>query len=147
MLDIDRLEYDKAITKLLDVRTTGGANPNVCYLLGKSYLYSTRTRSLEKAVFYLQKASHSPSENYQEWDLDELNAPMEVFYHLGKAQEKIGLYEFAADSYASCLLNLAIDKNIQRSKMYRIIEQAALNCLLTANPPIETEEAIAVQSK
>jgi tetratricopeptide (TPR) repeat protein len=147
MLDIDRLQYDKAISKLLLLRMTEEVQPNVAYLLGRSYLYSNRLRSIEKAVFYLAKASEHASDKYEEWDLDERNAPMEVFYHLGKAQEKFGLYEAAAESYESFLAHLSDDKNIQRSKMYGLIEQTVLDCQFAAlnAPIIELEENLLVQ--
>ena len=149
MLDIDRLEYDKAISKLLLVRDSDSINPNLAYLLGRSYLYSNRPRSLEKAIFYLTKASVSPNDDYLEWDLDEQDAPMEVFYHLGKAQEKLGLYEPAAESYENLLDHLAKDANIHRSKMYDLIMQNAKDCQMASlsSPATQTdsEETLSVQ--
>jgi len=137
MLDIDRLKYDKAITKLLQLRWQHKENANINYLLGSSYLYSSSSmKSVEQAAFYLSQASKKISPDYQTWDLSESSAPSEVLYHLGKAQEKLGNYSQAAEAFEDFLVILSEDENIQRSKMYRVIEKTALEFQLAVDKEI-----------
>jgi len=125
MLDVDRMSYDKAITKLLDLRSQTSENANIDYLLGTCYLYSKRILTFEKAVFYLSNASKNISSEYSDWDLEETSAPTDVLYHLGKAQEKLGHYEQAAVAFEDYLVILSEDALIKRSKMYSLIEKMA----------------------
>lgn len=143
MLDIDRLDYDKAITKLLDHRSISQENANVCYLLGISYLYSgKRPRSMEKASFYLNKAAKNINTEYEFWILDEMAAPPETFYHLGKAEEQLEKFEEAANAFENYLVILEEDKQITRSKMYALIKQTALEFQMAADNKSSEESVV-----
>jgi tetratricopeptide (TPR) repeat protein len=130
MLDIDRMQYDKAIVKLLEVRANTEENANVNHLLGKCYLYGEV--SYEKAVFYLSRAAEDATEEYEEWDLDETRAPLETFYLLAKAYENTELFDMAAEYYAMFLDSLEGGKVNASSRTYAIINQSATNCRIAA---------------
>ena len=127
MLDIDRLDYDKAITKLLEHRMISDENANVCYLLGISYLYSdNRPRSKEKASFYLRKAAKNVDTAYEFWILDETAAPPETYYHLGKAEEQLQNYEQAAIAFEDYLTILDENQKLSGGRMYALIKRTAI---------------------
>ncbi len=86
MLDIDQLQYDLAIPKLMEVLAKDPSNSNAAYLLGVCHLYGTR--NFHQAAFYLENASKSVSPTYESWDLDERNAPAQTFYLLATAWEQ-----------------------------------------------------------
>ena len=124
MLDIDRMDYDKAIVKLLEVRSNTPENANVNYLLGKSYLYGEV--SYEKAVFYLNRAATSVTDEYEDWDLDETRAPSETVYLLAMAYENLEQFDLAADLYSIFLMELKNEGKLdESSKTYAIISQSA----------------------
>lgn len=135
MLDMDRLDYGSAISKLLEHRALNLDNANTFYLLGKCYLYAEgRIKSFEKAAFYLEQASQSINPDYEFWILSESSAPPEVHYHLGKAHEKLNNYQNAAEALANYLQFLAKDPQIaQRSKMFASIEKTAIEFQTAAN--------------
>ncbi len=87
MLDIDQLHYELAIPKLMEVLAKDPSNANAAYLLGVCHLYGTR--NFHQAAFYLENASKSACPNYQFWDLDERNAPVQAFYLLATAWEQV----------------------------------------------------------
>jgi tetratricopeptide (TPR) repeat protein len=86
MLDIDQLQYDLAIPKLMEVLAKDPSNANAAYLLGVCHLYGTR--NFHQAAFYLENASKSVSTTYESWDLDERNAPVQTFYLVATAWEQ-----------------------------------------------------------
>ena len=130
MLDIDRMDYDKAIVKLLDVRANTEENANLNHLLGVCYLNSGK--SYEKAVFYLNRALTDVSADYEEWVLEETRAPLEVMYLLAKAYEKTEQFDMAADLYAQFLASLQTGKLNPSSKTYALISKSAENCRIAA---------------
>jgi tetratricopeptide (TPR) repeat protein len=130
MLDIDRMDYDEAIVKLLEVRTNTEENANVNHLLGVCYLNSGK--SYEKAVFYLNRALSDVSADYEEWVLEETRAPLEVMYLLAKAYEKTEQFDMAADMYAQFLASLQTGKLNPSSKTYALISKSAENCRIAA---------------
>ena len=66
MLDMDRLEYEKALIKLLEVRANSEENANVNHMVGLCYLHGLGTT--EKAVFYLSLATPHISYTHEDWD-------------------------------------------------------------------------------
>ena len=130
MLDMDRLDYDKAITKLLEVRSNTEENANVNQMIGVCYLYGEK--SVEKAVFYLNRAVTEASTAYEEWDLDETRAPIQTAYHLAKAYEALEDFEKAGVYYAQFLNHLDTDSNMASSRTYSIISRSAENCRIAA---------------
>ncbi len=130
MLDMDRLEYEKAIPKLLEVVANTDENANVSQMLGVCYLYGRNAP--EKAVFYLSRAASHVSEDFLSWDLDELNAPMNTLYHLGKAYELLGEFSKASEYYNEYLAHLSTKKGIERSRMYAMIQKTTQSCQLAA---------------
>jgi tRNA A37 threonylcarbamoyladenosine modification protein TsaB len=110
MLDIDRLNYDAAMQKLLDLNRFSNGNAHTDYLLGKCYLYSNTNNSFEKAAAYLNKAAESINPDYEFWVLNETQAPIDVLYHMGKAYEKLEFYEEATASL-NAYLDLLARKN------------------------------------
>lgn len=104
MLDIDRMDYDKAVVKLLEVRANTDETALVNHLLGKSYLYGDI--SAQKAVLYLSLAQKDLSADYEDWDLDETQAPLENSLMLARAFEKTGQFEAAAEYYDHFLSTL-----------------------------------------
>ncbi|MCB9192349.1 MAG: hypothetical protein H6603_01925 [Flavobacteriales bacterium] len=142
MLDIDRMDYDKAIVKLLEVRSNTGENANVNHLLGKCYLYGEV--SAEKAVFYLNRASAEATAEYEDWDLDETRAPLETLYLLAKAYESTEHYDMAADFYAQFLESMEGGKVKASSRTYAIISQNATNCRIAAANQASSDEQVGI---
>lgn len=130
MLDIDRMDFDKAIVKLLEVRSNTDDNANVDHLLGMSYLYGEV--SAEKAVYYLSRAASEATVDYEEWDLDETRAPIETVYMLAKAYEVTEHFDMAADFYSQFLASLNEDQLDKESRTYGIINRSAVECRLAA---------------
>lgn len=130
MLDIDRMDYDKAIVKLQQVRSNTPENANVNHLLGLCYLNSGN--SYEKAVFYLSRSLENTASDYQEWDLDESRAPLEVKYLLARAYESTEHFDMAANLYAEFLSAQSAAKLHPSSKTYALINRSAESCRLAA---------------
>lgn len=130
MLDMDRMEYDKALIKLLDVRANTNENANVSHMLGLCYLYGQE--SPNEAVFYLNQAVKSVSKDYQEWDLDETNAPTETAYHLAMAYEKLENFGKAAGFYREYLALVNDPEKPNTSRTYAMIGLKADSCQLAA---------------
>lgn len=133
MLDMDRLEYGNAIQKLLQVRQHEEQNANVNYLLGVCYLHGKSVKAPAKAAFYLSRASASVSSDYEKWDLDEINAPPRAMFQLGTAYEHLDEYAKASECYENYLAHLETKDGVERSKMYAMIKQSALECQLAAD--------------
>lgn len=146
MLDIDRMDYDKAIVKLLEVRANTPENANVNYLLGKSYLYGEV--SYEKAVFYLNRAAQSVSDKYEDWDLEENNSPSETVYLLAMAYENLEQFDMAADLYGIYLTELKNEGKLnESSKTYAIISRSAERSRIAAANQSSGEEQVGIVQK
>ena len=130
MLDMDRLDYDKAISKLLEVRANTADNANVNQMIGVCYLYGANAP--EKAVFFLNRAVAEASSEYEEWDLDETRSPIQTNYHLAKAYESLEDFEKAAVYYAQFLDYLDSKYGMASSRTYTIIRNNAASCLAAA---------------
>ncbi len=126
MLDMDRMDYDKAITKLLEVRANTEETANVNHMLGLCYLYGEG--SAEKAAFYLNRAAEHISAEYEEWDLDETNAPVQTAYHLAKAYEELQDFAKAAKFYGQFLTYLESDAQLASARTKEIISRNASKC-------------------
>lgn len=129
MLDMEREQYGQAVTKLLEVRANTPENANVSQMLGRCYLYGFN--DAEKAAFYLSRAADHVSADFEEWDMDEIHAPIETAYHLAKAQELLGNYAEAADSYQQFLTYLEQGSR-NGSRMYAMIGRNADRCRVAA---------------
>ncbi|MGB1318654.1 MAG: tetratricopeptide repeat protein, partial [Flavobacteriales bacterium] len=143
MLDMDRLDYDKAIPKLLEVRANSVENANVNHMLGMCYLYGVE--SPEKAVYFLNRAVKDASEEYEFWILEETRAPIETTYHLAKAYEAIDDFDNAAVYYAMFLDHLDTNTNMAFSKTYALIKSRAQDCRMAAEhqkPSAEIQENV-----
>ena len=130
MLDMDRMHYDKAVVKLLEVRANTESNANVDHMLGLCYLYGQG--AVEKAVFYLNRAAQNTATDYQVWDLDETRAPSETAYHLAKAYESLEDYAKAAEFYGQFLASLDVSELKLSTRTYAIISKNAKQCELAA---------------
>lgn len=138
MLDMDRLHYDKALIKLLEVRANTDENANVNQMLGICYLYGEK--SAEKAAFYLSLAAPFASSEYEEWDLDEENASTKVNYDLARAYELLENYEKAAKCYGEFLATIQWAEKPSTSRMFAIISQRAELCKLAAAKQAESQQ-------
>ena len=138
MLDMDRMQYDKALVKLLEVRANIDENANVNQMLGMCYLYGSK--SAEKAVFYFNLAAPFASDEHEEWDLDEKNASTRVIYHLATAYEQSENYEKAAEFYGQFLASLQTPDKPNTSRTFAIISQKAETCRLAAAKQAEDVE-------
>ncbi len=138
MLDMDRLEYDKALIKLLEVRANTDENANVNHMLGMCYLYGQEAPT--KAAFYLNQAVKTVSRDYQEWDLDETNAPAETAYHLAIAYEKLEDFGKAAGFYQQYLASVSNPEKPNTSRTFAIISRNADRCQLAAEKQMADEE-------
>jgi tetratricopeptide (TPR) repeat protein len=134
MLDMDRIEYDKALIKLLEVRANTAENANVSHMIGLCYLYGQE--SADKAAFYLNQAVKSVSKDYQEWDLDETNAPLQTAYHLAIAYEKLEDFGRAAGFYQQYLALVSNPDKPNTSRTYAIISSNADRCQLAAEKQV-----------
>ncbi|MCF8275627.1 MAG: tetratricopeptide repeat-containing protein [Flavobacteriales bacterium] len=125
MLDMDRLDFDKAAAKLLEVRANSEENANVNHMLGMCYLYGQDAS--EKAVFYLNKAAKHAAVDFESWDLDEKRAPIESVYHLAKAYENLQDFAKAARYYEQYLatINNGADNG---SRTYAMIHRNMEKC-------------------
>ena len=130
MLDMDRLEYGKALLKLLEVRDNTEENANVNHMIGMCYLYGME--SPDKAAFYLSQAAKSASKDHQPWDLDETRAPLETTYHLAIAYEQMEDFGKAAQCYQDYLASVSTPDKINTSRTYAIISRNAVRCQLAA---------------
>lgn len=143
MLDIDRMDYDKAIVKLLEVRANTEENANVNHLLGKCYLYGDV--SYDKAVFYLNRAAESVTSDYEEWDLEETRAPMETVYMLAIAYENLKQFDMASQLYGIFLSELKNEGKLnEASKTYAIINRSAEDCRIAAAQQDTDNEPIGI---
>ncbi len=142
MLDMDRMEYDKAITKLLEVRSNTEANANVDHMIGLCYLYGEHAP--EKAVYYLNRAAEHASPQYEEWDLDEVRAPIETAYHLAKAYETIEDFANASVYYKQYLEALEGSEMTISERTYAIINKNAEDCRIASvgQPKSEIKENV-----
>jgi tetratricopeptide (TPR) repeat protein len=141
MLDMDRLEYEKAIVKLLDVRANTDENANVNQMLGICYLYGRN--DAEKAVFYFNRAAEHATIAFEEWDLDENRAPIQTLYHLGKAYEQLNDMAKAAQYYTQYLALLEIDPLAAKSRTFAMIKRNANECYLAAQKQtVQTENNV-----
>ena len=141
MLDMDRMEYDKAIIKLLEVRANTDENANVSHMLGLCYLYGEG--EAEKAVFYLNRAVEHVSADYEEWDLDETKAPIQTAYHLGKAYEQLEDFAKAAEYYGTFLDHLETGIEVASVRTKALIGKNAERCRLAA---LQTEGTVAIEN-
>jgi len=139
MLDMDRMQYDKALVKLIEVRANTDDNANVNHMLGMCYLQSPE--SVEKAVFYFNLAAPFASPDYEEWDLDETTAPAEVVYYLASAYEQLEDYAKAAEYYGQFLASMnESNEHPNTSRTYAIISQKVETCkLATAEQSAELD--------
>jgi tetratricopeptide (TPR) repeat protein len=101
MLDIDQLNYDDALPKLMEVFAVDPENANVTYMLGVCHLRGTG--NYHKAAFYFEKAAKSVSPTYLTWDLEERSSPVQTLYLLASAYESAGAFEKAAVAYQNFL--------------------------------------------
>lgn len=146
MLDMDRMEYDKAIIKLLEVRANTPENANVDQMLGICYLYGENDQ--QKAVFYLNRAVQHTSVDYMEWDLDEVNAPVQTAYHLAVAYENLRDYEKAAEFYGQYLASIEGKDNSISSRTMSLIAKNVERCKSSAtDSTTQTDEPNVVINK
>lgn len=145
MLDMDRLEYEKAIIKLLEVRANTEENPNVNQMLGICYLYGRE--DAEKAVFYLNRAAQFASTEFEEWDMDEKRSPIQTLYHLGKAYEQLNDMAKAAEFYTQYLAFLEVDPLASKSRTFAMIKRNANNCYVAAQNQVQQTENNVVLNK
>lgn len=145
MLDMDRMEYEKAIIKLLEVRSNTEENPNVNQMLGICYLYGRE--DAEKAVFYLIRAAQFATTEFEEWDMDEKRAPVQTLYHLGKAYEQLNDLAMAAEYYNQYLAFLEVDPLASKSRTFAMIKRNANNCYLAAQKQVPQTENNVVLNK
>jgi tetratricopeptide (TPR) repeat protein len=129
MLDMDRMEYDKAIIKLLEVRAHTPENANVDHMLGICYLYGENDQ--QKAVFYLNRAVQHASLDYMEWDLDEVHAPVQTAYHLAVAYENLKDFGKAAEFYGQYLVSIEGRTGTISSRTMALIGKNAERCRTT----------------
>lgn len=137
MLDMDRMEYDKAIIKLLEVRANTSDNANVDHMLGICYLYGENDQ--QKAVFYLNRAVQHASASYMEWDLDETHAPVQTAYHLAVAYENLKDFGKAAEFYGQYLALIEGSPSTISTRTMALIGKNAERCRTTAT---ETETQV-----
>jgi len=97
MLDVEQQRYQEAVPKLMELLAKDGENANAAYLLGICHLYGTR--NFHHAAFYLERASAAATPDYESWDLEERNAPVQTHYLLATAWEQAGDDDRAALAY------------------------------------------------
>lgn len=145
MLDMDRLEYESALIKLLEVRANVSENANVNYMIGLCYMYGYG--AAEQAVFYLSLATPYVSHTYQEWDLDEIHAPPVATYYLASAHEQLENYAQAADYYTEFIDYSNNGTKPNTSRTYALISKRAEDCRLAANNTENSFENMALKNK
>jgi tetratricopeptide (TPR) repeat protein len=97
MLDVEQQRYQEAVPKLMELLAKDGENANAAYLLGICHLYGTH--NFHHAAFYLERASAAATQDYESWDLEERNAPLQTHYLLATAWEQAGDDDRAALAY------------------------------------------------
>lgn len=76
-------EYRDALPLYLELKKRNPQNYNLDYKIGRCYLFIPYQK--EKAITYLKKASESTSESYRGKSLKETDAPIDVYFYLGRA--------------------------------------------------------------
>lgn len=126
MLDMDRADYDKAASKLLEVRANTAPNANVDHMLGVCYLYGEGEPA--KAAFYFERAAQNVSPDHEDWDLDETRAPIETYYQLAKAYEDLRDFAKASELYGKFLMAMEVGKVKASERTLALITQNAKRC-------------------
>ncbi|MCF8256145.1 MAG: hypothetical protein K9J06_01230 [Flavobacteriales bacterium] len=132
MLDIEQLRYHEAVPKLMELLAKDPDNANASYLLGICHLYGTR--NFHQAAFYLDRASSSTSHGYENWDLEERNAPVQTYYLLATAWEQAGDDDRAAVAYEHYIVQLTGDEAKKVSpRIMNMVRQNMANARLRHN--------------
>ncbi len=131
MLDIDQLNYEDALPKLMEVFVVDPENANVTYMLGVCHLRGTG--NFHQAAFYFEKAAKSVSPTYLTWDLEERSSPVQTLYLLASAYESAGAFEKAAVAYQT-FLAFGAEEGAQKlsPRVTAMIQRNLIHCQLQA---------------
>lgn len=114
--------YGQAIDIWKELVAHDQFNDNVNYKLGYSYLESNKNR--EKALPYLEAAASKPANpDYDIFNVNERSAPIEVYYHYGRALHLNYKLDKAIEQFNK-FLNTANSKHHLRNDALRNIEMA-----------------------
>lgn len=114
--------YGQAIDVWKELAAHDQFNDNVNYKLGYSYLESNKNR--EKALPYLEAAAAKPANpDYDIFNVNDRTAPIEVYYHYGRALHLNYKLDKAIEQFNN-FLNTANSKHHLRNDAMRNIEMA-----------------------
>jgi hypothetical protein len=116
--------YKKAITEIDFLLKKDSLNANFNYLMGLSYLHMPMQKN--KALPYLQIASNSITDHWQELNFKEKNAPFKTYFLLGEVQHYLYKFDVAENFYAKYLEYLKPDETEYKEtkRMMEICQQA-----------------------
>ena len=116
--------YKKAITEIDFLLKKDSLNANFNYLMGLSYLHIPMQKN--KALPYLQIASNSITDHWQELNFKEKNAPFKTYFLLGEVQHYLYKFDVAENFYAKYLEYLKPDETEYKEtkRMMEICQQA-----------------------
>ncbi|HNV95449.1 MAG TPA: hypothetical protein PKG63_03165 [Bacteroidales bacterium] len=116
--------YKKAIIEIDFLLKKDSLNANFNYLMGLSYLHMPMQKN--KALPYLQIASNSITDHWQELNFKEKNAPFKTYFLLGEVQHYLYKFDVAENFYAKYLEYLKPDETEYKEtkRMMEICQQA-----------------------
>ncbi len=89
--------YKSALNLYIDLFKKDPSNYNVCFKLGQCYLKTNK--GLDKAVYYLEKASCFTTSKYVEGSYKERKAPLLAYKELGTAYHRKYKFDLAIEAY------------------------------------------------
>ncbi|MBN8702435.1 MAG: PD40 domain-containing protein [Bacteroidetes bacterium] len=102
--------YKKALDNFLFAYDLDSTGANINYNIGQCYLKTSAQK--KNALYYLQQAvAMGVTENYNPLDYKEKNAPVTVYYYLGRAYHLNGLYDKAIENFEKYKSYLKQPKN------------------------------------
>ena len=130
--------YEYALPVLLKLDSMQAGNANILFQIGMCYFHSPLES--EKSIPYIEKAVKSVSNQYQEGDEREVNAPVWAHYLLGEAYNKNYNFDEAAiafEQYKSLLVEPDssiiddIDHQIKIAKNGKALIASPVNMIIT----------------
>jgi outer membrane protein OmpA-like peptidoglycan-associated protein/tetratricopeptide (TPR) repeat protein len=129
-------EYNEALPLLLNILYSGYDNPNIQYKIGYCYLNIPGKKNL--AIPYLQRAVKSMTRFYEPTDFDNIRAPIEAMFLLGKANRLKYYLDDAIEAYQKYLDLLSPRDSLNIARVNREIIKCE-NAMDLYSQPIELE--------
>lgn len=130
-------EYDKALSKYIQIEKHGQLNSNIAFNMGICYM--NIDNQIQSAIPYLERATTNTSTTYRENNYKETAAPDEAWFYLGKAYRLDGQYYKAINAYNEFKNKLSASDVYYHDFIALQIESCSNAAKLMATPlPLET---------